>query len=149
MTGLEDDDLSERVVEHRVVDEITADGFDDADLWYVYVPWYRTTPAIIAGGAMAAGLVLLVVSSVLLITHRGHDDRQEPIRWQAPSGLPPVAPESPTAPSTSETPPTSEVSAPPVDQPPANTHEVPSPTPEPLPPPTQRRGAIGGKEDGY
>lgn len=157
MTGLDGD----------YVEEITADGFDDNLYWSPRAPWYRTTPAILAGGAIAAGVVLIAVSAVLLYTHRSHDlPVSTPVPFTtnpAPTPPTPVPPHtsgtsstdtpSPTTSSTTSStePSTSPSPEPPSPVPPPPTSEAdsspaaPAPAPEQSVPTEQRRGAIGGR----
>jgi hypothetical protein len=132
------------------VEEITVEGFDASTLWRALsrpqVPWYRTTRAITAVVGIAAGLVMLVVSTTLLLIHRGEGDGTEPARGETPpsssttaspgtTGAPTPAPSTPQAPPPSS----AEGSAP---------STSPDGTPEPAPGPPARRGAIGGRGDG-
>ena len=84
----------------RFADDVFTDDFDDADFRPAPAPWYRTTPAVLAGGAIAAALVAIVVSAVLLVAHRSHG-RDEPSTAVDPS---PSASASAVAPSRSEEP---------------------------------------------
>lgn len=125
-TTSHDDDFAQYV--ERIVAEMPAKVPVDPDgARPLNAPWYRTTPAVTAVGAIAAAVVLIGVSAFLLVYHRdGSTPRGSHTRDHQPSSTAstPARSASPTSQSAASPAPTSDSVTP---SPGAPTSEAPLP----------------------
>jgi len=129
-TTSHDDDFAKYV--ERIVAEMPAEvPFDPHGPRPVNGPWYRTTPAVTAVGAIAAAVVLIGVSVFLLVYHRDSTERRESTPHSSPSPTPersasptPDIPSPPAPPSDTET----------LESTPPNSEEAPSASTQYVPP---------------
>ena len=130
-----DDDFAEYV--DGIVKEmvIPADDFDDADSRRVSAPWHRTTLAFLATISIAAGLVLIAVSTVLLVSHREQTDRAGSSAPSRPASTVAATPAHSATPGPSSPPPVPSNPPSPAPAPPsASTQHAPPPPPAGPPP---------------
>lgn len=125
-TTSHDDDFAQYV--ERIVAEMPAQVPLDPDgSRPLNAPWYRTTPAVTAVGAIAAAIVLIGVSAFLLVYHRdGSTPRGSNTRDHQPSSTAstPAPSASPSSESTASPAPASDTGTP---SPGASTAEAPPP----------------------
>jgi hypothetical protein len=95
------------------------------------VPWYRTTPAVLAMGAIAVAVIAILVSAVLLVVSRQSQYPSSVIVEPSTSTTTPTTTQVPTTPTTTQVP-TTTASASPAPPPPAETVTDPSTNPAPV-----------------
>lgn len=114
-TTSHDDDFAHYV--ERIVAEMPAEVPIEPDGWRpLNAPWYRTTPAVTAVGAIAAACVLIGVSAFLLVYHRDSTGQRGSSTHNTSGSVAPTPERS--APPSSGTP-----------NPPAPSSDVETPTP--------------------
>jgi hypothetical protein len=111
------------------------DDYFDNDPYQPPRPWYRTTAAMVAIGAMGVAVIAILVSAVLLVSRhsRGTTDNVEPTiatttPSSAPATTPPMVATAPPSPPVNPTPSGSTASAPVVVAPPS--HSEPTKPPQ-------------------
>jgi hypothetical protein len=108
-------------------------GFDDHGLdryERAPVPWYRTTPAVLAIGAIAVAVIAILVSAALLVSRQSQYPSSVIVE-PSTSTATPTTTQVPTTPTTTQVPVTT-ARASPAPPPPAETVTAPSTNPAPV-----------------
>lgn len=135
-TTSNDDDFAQYV--ERIVAEMPVDVPGEADQRpRSNGPWFRTTPAVTAVGAIAAAIVLIGVSAFLLVYHRDSSaQRGSTSRDHQPSSTAstPAHPASPSSGAPHPSAPPSETASPTPGAPPPPSEAAPSASTQYIPP---------------